>query len=102
MTRKRATHGGTVPASRTLHPHSIANLETDALPPLPPDMPFVEGRRDAIDPDLRHRLISETAYRMYEARGYADGSDVEDWLSAESEVDHMLQIPGDVDTTAAH
>jgi hypothetical protein len=102
MTRKHGVRGGTAPAARSSHPHSVAILETDALPPLPPDQPFVEGNRDSVDPDLRHRMISEAAYRMYEARGYADGNDVDDWLVAETEVDHLLETPGESDTSAAH
>lgn len=63
--------------------------------PEPPEVdeveqPFVEGAHDAIDPDLRHRMISETAFGMYARRGFVDGFDVEDWLAAEAEVDHVL------------
>ncbi len=58
-----------------------------------PDQPFAEGAQDAIDPDLRHRLISETAYGHYIERGYAEGYDVDDWLLAEAEVDHLLLNP---------
>ena len=53
------------------------------------DTPFEEGAHDAIDPDLRHRMISEAAYYMYQQRGYVDGYDVDDWLQAEVQVDHM-------------
>jgi len=53
------------------------------------DTPFAEGRQSEIDEDLRHRLISDIAYGRYCARGYADGYDVDDWLEAEGEVDHM-------------
>ena len=102
MTRKHGTHGATSPATTRGHPRAVANLETDALPPLPPDQPFAEGRDDTVDPDLRHRMISEAAYRMYEARGYSDGNDVDDWLVAEAEVDHLLHTPGDPDATAPH
>ena len=42
-------------------------------------MPFEEGAHDALDPDLRHRLISEAAYYLYVERGYADGYDLDDW-----------------------
>jgi hypothetical protein len=52
------------------------------------EQPFVEGV-DAIDPELRHRMISETAYRRYVERGYTDGDDVDDWLQAEAEVDEL-------------
>ena len=47
-------------------------------------------------------MVSEAAYRMYEARGYSDGNDVEDWLVAEAEVDHLLRTPGDADAPAPH
>ncbi|MGE5170180.1 MAG: DUF2934 domain-containing protein [Rudaea sp.] len=55
-----------------------------------PDQPFVEGAYDVVDPDLRHRMISETAYQRYVERGYADGYDLDDWLAAETEVEHVL------------
>ena len=68
---------------------SAADADDVALP----DQPFAEGAQDALDPDLRHRLISETAYGHYVERGYADGYDVDDWLQAETEVDHLLLNP---------
>ncbi len=81
------------PAAVMAHPHSVPTVmpapETDQLP----DQPFVEGAHDVIDSDLRHRMISETAYRMYTERGYVDGFDVDDWLQAEAEVDHLLLNP---------
>jgi hypothetical protein len=68
------------------HPRSVATLESEPQS----EQPFVEGAQDAIDPDLRHRLISEEAYRLYAERGYADGFDIDDWLQAEAAVDHLL------------
>ncbi len=53
------------------------------------EMPFAEGAHDELDPDLRHRLISEAAYHLYEQRGYSDGYDLDDWLQAEAQVDHV-------------
>ncbi|HSC98259.1 MAG TPA: DUF2934 domain-containing protein [Casimicrobiaceae bacterium] len=35
-------------------------------------------------------MISETAYHRYAARGFSDGYDVDDWVQAEAEVDHLL------------
>lgn len=55
-----------------------------------PDQPFAEGAQDAMDPDFRHRLISATAYNLYEQRGFAEGYDLDDWLQAEAAIDHML------------
>jgi len=82
------------PSRSREHARSVAVLESPLDDPTP-DQPFVEGAQDSIDPDLRHRLISEAAYRRYVDRGYADGYDVDDWLSAETEVDHLLANPPD-------
>lgn len=67
----------------------VEEIEPEAMP----DQPFAEGPTSEIDPDLRYRLISETAYRHYVERGYADGGDLDDWLQAEAEVDHYLLNP---------
>jgi hypothetical protein len=56
-------------------------------------MPFEEGAHDAIDPDLRHRMISEAAYYLYVQRGYEDGYDLDDWLQAETQIDHIITNP---------
>ena len=42
---------------------------------------------DQSDVDARHRRISEAAYRIAEARGFASGSELDDWLAAEAELD---------------
>jgi predicted acyl esterase len=78
------------------HPRSVATLgagsQDDAL-----DQPFEEGVHDAIDADLRHRLISEAAFELYRQRGFADGYDLDDWLAAEAQVDH-LQVQREQET----
>lgn len=40
--------------------------------------------------DERRRLIAETAYYRAQARGFASGQEIEDWLQAEAEIDRML------------
>jgi len=40
-----------------------------------------------LTPAERHRRICELAYRRAEQRGFTPGSEVEDWLEAEREVD---------------
>ena len=76
---------------RAKHPRStpVPSDDTDTMP----DMPFEEGAHDAVDPDMRHRLISEAAYHLYAQRGYEDGYDLDDWLQAEAEVDHIVTTP---------
>lgn len=73
------------------HPRSVAieapETERD------PDQPFAEGIEDELDADLRYRMVSEAAYRLYAERGYTDGYDFDDWLQAEAAVDHLLLNP---------
>jgi Protein of unknown function (DUF2934) len=69
---------------------AVETIERDETAP---DMPFEEGAHDTLDPDLRHRMISEAAYHLYAQRGYADGYDLDDWLQAEGQVDHTSLSP---------
>jgi hypothetical protein len=73
-----------------IHPRSVPDLIPENDGEETPDQPFVEGAHDEIDPDLRYRMISEAAYHLYAERNYADGGDLDDWLQAEAEVDHLL------------
>ena len=75
------------------HPRSVPHLEQEGQIAQEPEQPFVEGAHDEIDPDLRHRMISEAAYRLYEERGYGEGYEVDDWRQAETSVDHLLLKP---------
>ena len=97
MTKRKTTtkSSTTAPTTRrrTVHPRSVAVPEVDAEFDAAPDQPFEEGSNDAIGPDLRHRMISEAAFYRYAQRGYADGYDVDDWMTAEAEVDHLLLNP---------
>jgi hypothetical protein len=72
------------------HGRSLPAIVIEAEGEQVPEQPFAEGACEAIDPDLRYRMISEAAYRRYADRGYEDGYDVEDWLEAEADVDHLL------------
>ncbi|HEX8011084.1 MAG TPA: DUF2934 domain-containing protein [Casimicrobiaceae bacterium] len=89
--RKDATQARQAHKVATVHPRSTPIIASENE--RDPDQPFVEGAQDAIDPDLRHRMISEAAYRRYADRGYVDGYDIDDWLQAEAEVDHLLLNP---------
>ncbi len=40
--------------------------------------------------DERSRMIAEQAYYLAEARGFAAGHEIEDWLMAERAVDERL------------
>ena len=45
----------------------------------------------AIPASLRHELIEEAAYRRAQARGFAAGQELEDWLAAEIEIDTLIR-----------
>jgi hypothetical protein len=92
--RRKASPKPPAPALAPLdHPHTVANLaEVDEIDRVP-DQPFAEGVQDGLDADLRQRMISERAYRLYCERGGSEGYDVDDWLQAEAEVDHLLLNP---------
>jgi len=75
------------------HPQEIPNIEGEPEVMRAAEQPFEEGAHDMIDTDLRHRMISEAAYRHYAERGYEDGYDLDDWLQAEAEIDHLLINP---------
>lgn len=52
--------------------------------------PFSESRGNAQGssaPEDRHARISDAAYRKAEARGFAPGAELDDWLAAEREVE---------------
>jgi hypothetical protein len=78
------------PVSPRIHPRSVPSVIPESDIEQAPDQPFAEGAHDEIDPDLRHRMISEVAYRLYAERNYAEGGDFDDWLQAEADVDHLL------------
>jgi hypothetical protein len=44
-----------------------------------------------IDPDTRRQLVAAEAYFRAERRGFAAGSELDDWVAAEMAVDMRLQ-----------
>lgn len=45
-----------------------------------------------VDQDLRRSMIAQAAYYRAERRGFAPGSETEDWLAAEREIDAALML----------
>ncbi len=43
-----------------------------------------------VTPEVRRQMIAEAAYFRAEARGFAPGHELEDWLAAEQEVDLII------------
>ena len=46
--------------------------------------------RTALTPERRNQMIEIAAYYRAEQRGFAAGSELDDWLAAEREVDAMI------------
>lgn len=45
----------------------------------------------AVSADERRAMIAQAAYLRAERRGFAPGSEVEDWLAAEADIDALLE-----------
>jgi hypothetical protein len=75
------------------HPHGVATIAPEGGIDDVPDQPFAEGASDQLDPDLRHRLISEAAFHRQTERGYNSDYERDDWLEAETAVDHVVVNP---------
>ena len=89
-TYSKAAHRKHAPRPAGRHPHSVATIAPEGETERLPDQPFIEGAQDELDPDLRHRLISEAAFHHQAERGYDEGYDRDDWLEAETTVDHII------------
>ena len=59
----------------------------------PQSFPAAEPRAPAVDEADVERIIQETAYYKAEARGFAPGGELQDWLEAESEIRRNAQRP---------
>ncbi|MCX7892680.1 MAG: DUF2934 domain-containing protein [Burkholderiales bacterium] len=45
-----------------------------------------------VPPEVRERMVREAAYYRAERRGFAAGHELEDWLSAEADIDRLLAL----------
>jgi hypothetical protein len=59
----------------------------------PQALPAAEPRAPQVSAQDAERLIQESAYYKAEARGFAPGGELQDWLEAESEVRGNPQRP---------
>ncbi len=63
--------------------------------------PAEVGPAAGIEPDERYRMVAEAAYFRAERRGFAAGSELDDWIQAETEVDRLIQTGASRATRAA-
>lgn len=82
------------------HSHTSTNASTDVAVKKKPARSGKKGNgedRNAVDlkaktgDNGRDEIIRQTAYSLYEARGYIGGYDLDDWLQAEAKVGQMTR-----------
>jgi hypothetical protein len=78
-------------AKAKAQPAKPAKPAKPARPATPVEIAHAAGPR--ISPEERHRLIAEAAYYRARKRGLEAGTEVEDWLAAEAEIDNELLRP---------
>lgn len=49
----------------------------------------IQSEGACLDPEERHRMISEAAYFMAESRGFCGDAAVKDWLEAEAAINRI-------------
>jgi Protein of unknown function (DUF2934) len=86
-------------ANRTANPAVSAAAKPQASPASSPATTGAPGSKpnsllaSSMAPapaDLRRAMIAEAAYFIAQQRGFAQGSEVEDWLVAERQIDALL------------
>ena len=53
-------------------------------------LPVPVAGKPAVNPQIRHDMIACAAYYRAEKRGFSGGSEIEDWLEAEAEIERTL------------
>ena len=74
------------PRRRPTRP-AAPSAPSDSVAPITPS-PTPTG--NFIEPERRQAMIAEAAYFLAERRGFCPGSEFEDWLAAEREIDRAL------------
>ncbi len=52
--------------------------------------PITAQGKPNIGPETRHQMVASAAYYRAERRGFKDGSELADWLEAESDIEKSL------------
>jgi hypothetical protein len=52
------------------------------------------GTARPTSPEERRRMVAEAAYYRAQHRGFEPGGELDDWIHAEAEIDHLIQSVG--------
>lgn len=61
--------------------------------PLPPAMDPSPASGESIAPVQRHAMIAEAAFFMAQSRGFTPSQELDDWLTAERDIEQRLSNP---------
>ena len=86
-TRRSTVSAGTTEPTKAAGTPPAARKTSRAKPPA---VAAAEPRVE-IAPEARRAMIAEAAYLRAEQRGFAPGYETDDWLSAEAEIDALLE-----------
>lgn len=87
----RRTTGPTRTAESPQPPTEKSVPRPRAAPVTPAPATAGKPSRITVSEDARRAMIAEAAYLRAERRGFMPGSEEEDWLAAEAEVDALLK-----------
>ena len=73
--------------SKTAAKQRPANADEMSPETLIPDVVKTDLQRSQLDEESRHARIAKRAHELAEQRGFASGSELDDWLQAEREID---------------
>ncbi len=79
------------PVKKTTRRKAAAELTDSAAMMVLESAPSEMTASTSIDPDTRRQLVAAEAYFRAERRGFAAGSELDDWVAAEMAVDMRLQ-----------
>jgi hypothetical protein len=79
------------PVKKTTKRKAAAELSNGAAMAVLESAPSLMTASNGIDPDTRRQLVAAEAYFRAERRGFAAGSELDDWVAAEVAVDTRLQ-----------
>jgi hypothetical protein len=79
------------PVKKTTRRKAAPELTDSAAMVVLESAPSEATASTSIDPDTRRQLVAAEAYFRAERRGFAAGSELDDWVAAEMAVDMRLQ-----------
>lgn len=88
---EKAMTGKPAPARQRLRRRAHTEQRGAANKPQPHAGTGPDHSDPAVAQEIRHAMIAEAAYYRAEKRGFAEGSELDDWLRAEFEIESLLK-----------